>query len=1320
MLRFFVYFFFSAVLLADLPEYKPPFQPEALKRLPPELKTGSFLQNGRTYDQPYFAVGNKRIGLRRLYGQDRADRDFIIGIQADGEEIFHIRFWGSLPGGNSGWPFRDTAEKAELGTDREKQVIFYRKPYLLSNGETACFSFTLRSVGAGRIEVLWDPGISRERIAGEKGFSLSPWLEFPVSTGYRNRKITIDGRDFVPAVTSRFSGAGAKKSVRSFLGRAGTVEFDRFSPEKRITLHLPEPVPGSFIESFYEDQSGRRRHQAVFQFRCDPGMAKRSILIDFGSVSVKKAAPPPVAGIDFWKNDAMHVPRSPTGNLMPNARFDQDLRYFRWIHGGAKYTPSALPRYSIDPENGRGGGKCLLVRPVQQNSAAVVSFPIPMKKGAFYTMSCYARAEKGGELVFAPFSHSGNQFPHSYSSRNFRMTMHRLTGEWKRYAMTFQYDHGGVGLMLRCIADGNVRIDDIQLEEGKVATPFIHSPLDGMLRTSAPDSLMDAGSPVNAEFEVFGGKGKVELSLTDYYRKELWRKEFLVKGGDRLKLPFDELKIGRGNFVLKAKFSPESGMAPYYDYYRFSRMKFLKNRHATKNLFGTEMRSLGRISRADDLGRLFMVSGVGATVYGRINGPDNSILDQYGIENLVSMVHSHEGADPRFKEYRNYLKNDFRKLESATPEALRKIEEMGYVCAKDAPEASRWALTGEIDKASAMLRRDRYGEYGKLLAAFHRGVKRANPEAKLFPDAGTQAYKKIWGRRETEEKIRTTLGKVRWDAFATHPYGSLDGTAAGPDDFDGDVCAHFIGMLKKYGYEKEPIYFIEAFNLIAAYVPEWGATWWGDNWHGGKPGYDWGLREYNQAAWIARGYLIALKYWPKVQHWNFWRHSPFFDLHLMPYAMLNAVNTLGNLFGNPVFLADIRPAAGIRAYVFRNEKGEGIAGVWYISNKVEEGLAAGPSLLLNFGTESPEFIDLMGNPRPYGKKNGIVNLPLNAAPVFIRLNDPRKLAEVLKAGEAVGGEVNADVKVIPGADGELRAELMNLSGKTQTGSLKTGSGEFPFTLAPNKTSGVLLKKKDPPEFGKMYRFSEKLAVSLKNGSRLEKRWDMNYFYVPYVSGAPDWAEIAAIPLDNQFAAEGVSFKGKGDLNAVFRAAWNEKGIYLRVEAADDVFVPDPERFEKAGFEKDLYWFDGCLEVYFDCGANALGSRIEGYDDDDYRYDFAPGNPRGKSGPGLVHRRVAAHMQLAGGLDMPTPEDAAKNVKCRFACTGNGYVYEIVFPQAYIEPLQLKRGSRTGFALFLHDKDSLADRTGGKGVSTGTRTGKTVDRKPHLWPVMILK
>lgn len=1321
MIRIFLLCCLSGVLLADLPEYKPPFQAEPERRMPPELKVGTFLRDGRTCEQPGLMIGGKRIGLRRLYGQDRIDRDFIIGVQADGRDVFHIRFWGSLPGGNSGWPFRDLpGEGGRIAVDRGAGTITYRKPYRLSDGTTAHFSFTIRSGGDGCAEVIWDPGVSPERIAREKGFTLAPWLEFPFSTGYRMRKITIDGVDFVPQAPERFSGTGAKKTVRSFQGTVSTVEFDRFSPEKKITVRLPGKMGGSLYESYYESAAGEKQYQAVFQFRCDPAGGKRRIRIDFGAGSVKRNSPPPVAGIDFWKNDAIHIPQKPTRNLLSNPRFDQNLRYYRWISGGARYTPSEQPRYSIDAKNGRGGGKCLLIRPVQRKSAPIATFAIPMKKGQLYTMSCYAKSEKGGQLVFTPFSFSGTQFRHQYSSQHAEKTTHNLTGEWKRYSMSFRYDHGGVGLMLRAISDGCVWIDDLQLEEGSSATAFSAPPLDGLLRTADPDNLLNSGTPVHARFELFGGRGKVELALIDYYRKILWKQTFSGKGGDSIPLPFDKPEIGLGNFVVRAKFIPERG-EPYYDYYRFSRMKFLRNKHATKNLFGTEMRSIGRISRADDLGRLFMVSGVGATVYGRINGPDNHILDKYGIENLLYMVQSHEGADPRFQEYRNYLKNDFRKLERAAPDALKKVEEMGYVCAKDAPEATRWALTGEIDKASAMLRSNRYDEYAKLLAAFHRGVRRANPRAEVFPDAGTQAYKKIWGRRETEEKIRATSGMIRWDAFATHPYGSLDGTAAGPDDFDSDVCAHFISMLKKYGYEKEPIYFVEAFNLIAAYVPEWGATWWGDNWQGGKTGYDWGLREYNQAAWIARGYLIALKYWPKVQHWDFWRNSPFFDLHLAPFAMLNAVNTLGNLFGNPKFYADIRPAAGIRAYVFRNEKGEGIAGVWYIGEKVEQGLIAAPSLTLKPGTEKLEFIDLMGNPRSYERKNGSVSLPLNAAPVFLRMKSPALLAEMLKQSEAVGGEVNADLKVVPGADGTLSAELLNLTGRTQSGTLKTGQGKkLAFSIPPNQSFPLPLKTGGKAEFGTMYRFSDDLSLSLKNGSRLDKHWTMHYFYVPRVSGTPDWKKIPAIPLSNRFCAKGISFRGEGDLKGVFRAAWSENALHLRVEVEDDVLQGDPKRFQLAGFDRDLYYFDGCLEVYFDCGANGIGSRIRGYDDDDYRYDFAPGNPRMESGPGLVHRRAAAHMQLAGGLDMPTAEEAAKKIRCQFTRTRNGYRYDLVFPQRYLEPFQLKPGAQAGFCLFLHDKDSLADKTGGKGVTITSEAGKPADHNPHLWPRMILK
>lgn len=127
MIRVFLLFFLCGVLMADLPEYKPPFSSGTMKRLPPELKVDSFLKNGKQYDQPYFLIGNKRIGLRRLYNQDRIDRDFIIGVQVDGKDVFHIRFWGSLPGGNSGWPFRDGEEKGTILVDRDAKTITYRK-----------------------------------------------------------------------------------------------------------------------------------------------------------------------------------------------------------------------------------------------------------------------------------------------------------------------------------------------------------------------------------------------------------------------------------------------------------------------------------------------------------------------------------------------------------------------------------------------------------------------------------------------------------------------------------------------------------------------------------------------------------------------------------------------------------------------------------------------------------------------------------------------------------------------------------------------------------------------------------------------------------------------------------------------------------------------------------------------------------------------------------------------------------------------------------------------------------------------------------------
>ena len=291
MIRFFLLFFLCGVLMADLPEYKPPFSSGTMKRLPPELKVDSFLRNGKTYEQPYFLIGNKRIGLRRLYNQDRVDRDFIIGIQVDGKDVFHIRFWGSLPGGNSGWPFRDGEDKGTILVDRAAKTITYRKSWRLPDGIPGVFSFTIRPAGDGSVEILWNPGVSRGKLAAVKGYSLAPWLEFPFSTAYRTRKITIDGTDLIPSPPERFSGTGAKKSVRSFQGTVSSVEFDRFSAGKKISVQLPGKLPGSLYESFYENAAGEKQFQAVLQLRINPLEKNRRIRIDFGSGVLENKSP---------------------------------------------------------------------------------------------------------------------------------------------------------------------------------------------------------------------------------------------------------------------------------------------------------------------------------------------------------------------------------------------------------------------------------------------------------------------------------------------------------------------------------------------------------------------------------------------------------------------------------------------------------------------------------------------------------------------------------------------------------------------------------------------------------------------------------------------------------------------------------------------------------------------------------------------------------------------------------------------------------------------------------------------------------------------
>ena len=544
-----------------------------------------------------------------------------------------------------------------------------------------------------------------------------------------------------------------------------------------------------------------------------------------------------------------------------------------------------------------------------------------------------------------------------------------------------------------------------------------------------------------------------------------------------------------------------------------------------------------------------------------------------------------------------------------------------------------------------------------------------------------------------------------------------------------------LDLMKKDGYGAEtPLDYTEGGNMNDLLLPEWGiipSNACYDVYNAGRPSYDSGWREFLQSAWMARTYIICLKYWPQVRSYNIWTR-PYLDMYFAPLEVVKVPNTLGHLLGNPKFKANIQPAAGIRGYVFEDAAGRGVAAIWCTLDKVEEGLEQGPVIQVKFPGKVPEFMDLMGNSRQVKSRDGQVAIPLSPAPLFLRTKKGGvdKLIAALNQAEVEGAGMAMKVAIQPTLGGAIEAVLANQTNRALHGDVTAGQRKTAFDVAPQGSGVYPIQESQGTEPGKLYPWKKTLSITFAGGRSDQVRWDLAYFYVPHTAvplpadpAAPLWEAIPAIPLTNWHVNEPppgqdpVKAGYPGDLDAKFQLAWDKANLYLRISAKDDHFVPTEASKWR---DRILYMHDGCAEVYFDTGANGQSNSMRGYDLDDYRYDFSMGNPEGSTGPGKVYRFAEAFHQLAGGIFMPTKEEAAKNIKCQFQRTADGYAYGMIFPQRFIEPLRLEKGFRAGFGLYLHDKDDPKMNYPAKGLSLTTEPGVSADHRPDLWPLMILK
>lgn len=1304
-----------------LPDVTPPFKVKEGVTQKAQLKVGSFVYRKEgAFEQPALWIGNKRIGMRDFGGKYLIDRDQVMGLIVDGRLIASITFWGSGKGPTgSGYPFAGIKDKpGKLSSDTATQTITYRKPYLLPDGKAAEFVYTLKPGKDGQVILAWDMGITQKQLEsyGNK-IGVAPWFIF--NKHYRDYPITVNDKALLFAPLDQLT----EKPRDVVHGNQLKLTYAPDSPLQQFSLITTDNLRFNMKESTHK--LGTDRLEMIVRCWNRHNVAKDRVIIDFGlTEKADDNAPPPVAGIDFWGRDRLHMQKPITRNIMPNPSFEQGLRYWNWWWGGGKYDPRQQGCYAVADE-GYVGHHSLWIKPAPSRQA-IMSFSIPVLKKTRYTISFYAKSDIANQGfsfgAFCPLRGSQYNYQHGFAQK------HKTSLDWKRYS--FQYDSDQLALCLMVTGSGgNLWIDGIQIEQADQPSAFTSSDVEGRLLTSNPDNMIEKGDSLDTRFALTGKpglSGHVKLNMINVFQEVIYSDEqsFTLDKQGQAVMPMNVSadKIGEGIFILQAQYrTPDQ--PSYYDYYRMDVMDSLDNKWPAKDLFGTLSHAF-RITRGDDALQRFARWGFGSTSYSGRTKDVQDLLDKYHIENMLCIA-SDVLRGPQ-RDLLDSLKKDMVKLPD---DMAQQVEKAAYDAAMIRPWARHWALCTEIEGAP-ILRQKRFKEFAdKVLIPAYKGFKRANPANIVYPDGGTSGYSVTRGYHQMEGYLKETDGKVKWDAIAVHPYWNLDGSG-GTNDWDAET-KRLVDQMARHGYGAQtPIDFTECFNILPTNIPDWGADSWGDSYRSGKPSYDLGWREFMHATWVCRTFVMSLKYWPQLRSTNIWQSTPYMDLYLKPWAMCKVPNTLGHLLPKPKFIADIRPMGGIRGYAFENEQGQPVIAIWCAIDRVENGIERGPLMMVDFKGHMPRFIDMMGNPRKAPMEDGLARLQLGPAPIFIigQKGTTNALVKAMNDADVIGASNTLKIAVLPTIDGNVQAQLKNQTNRKVTGKLVLQGQQIDYTIDPKQQRDYVVSKSADNSFGKLFGWADLLRVKQDVGPAFSVPWDMQYFYVPHVDSplpadpaSPLWDKIPAIRMTNVFIqkrrnVEPVKAGYPGDLDVTYQVAWDKDNLYLRINAKDDkVVLTDPARWSPG----QLYMHDGCVEFYLDTTANGRSNQNKGFDLDDYRYDFYAGDSKAKDGPGTVLRFYEPNMQYAGGLEMPTKQQAAKGITCQYKRTKDGYSYVMIFPAWYIEPMRLEPGYLAGFGIYIHDIDDPSRQWPRKGISLATQPGAHCDRRPDLWPIMVL-
>ncbi len=1247
--------------------------------------------------------------------------------------IMGISYWGSTKAG-SGSPF-----KGDLGVvslDKEKNSIVIKKSFFASAKDKKDGVFT------EKIDILKDGLVnfdySFELPSGTGRIDKGLFLTFRPFQNVAGMKMLIDGKPY------RISDNKAPYGRRNvFKGKMHKIVFNPDKPASSFTLMFSD---GNYLyieERKNEADKGNQWKYCVVMRITPAKDGHISFKLDMRNTSGESLKNTNTYnGINFWKNDRINIPDfASSRNLLPNPSFESGLRYYNNFSTWGKWPGRDYSIYNIDKDNVRSGKRSLRISvwKAYPDPNFINTFTIPTKPGSKYTFSFYAKSEAPGQILeFNCVTAQWGKFPKHQSFK--------LTGDWKRYSVTFTAPNSAATVMFKVKNYSNKEkvdsfIDDLQLEENEHASEFANRPFGSELTTSDPDNFLDPKQKVNAKLRIYGPPdltGTVDYKVKDFYYRELAGGKAQFKtdasGEALITLPLDG-KLGTGVFVVTAEYNFADGKK-YSDYYRLTIMKLIDKDFKHRELFacGSDVRNC----RGEASVRRLRGLGFGSNNY-QTTKLQNDLFAKYGIRNTGSGV---LGCGPKGKDSVLQLQNALRKRLKVEPysEALKdEIEKLSYQLAKANPWVNEWFIHGECNSGAGKFKvlTDRDNKsFAKFILACYDGVKKADPAKKFALTGGPANMLKNGGIRDIDNWlgcVRELRPGIKFDAIAIHPYRRVPESP----DLDADTVT-LLKVLHKYGYDEVPIYWNEGIYHRAWQVKEWGldphkgcST---DHWRCGTPTYDMGWGERIAAAYYARSWLVGLKYADHIKSYNGWGGTNMsIDTEMTPLALQKIPNTLAHILGNATYKADIRFAPNLRAYVFEDEKQRPVAALWSYVPMVDRGFEPSPEAEIKFSGLNPEFIDLMGNKVLASiDKNGCAVIPVGPFPLFIRTEagSLNTLCSVLKNARLKNSNefpLNVSLQL----KNQTQAEIIfnNRISRDFTGTVEITSESKPvrekLAIREMTSKSVTITLPQKISASQINKISIPVKVTEDKGGSVSKDlalWAQAALYrnkpIKIDGNGDDWKDIPSIKLSNMqiFKTSGGtrslpvkhSYGGKADFSAEYKLAWDRDFLYLYVGVTDDKAWFPAMKNDSSDWTKDS------LQVYIDTlGDNGRRISKETFDFNDYNYDISMTSAKGKVN---VYRRAAPEQQIAGGLDAPKPNMVEPGVKAAVKLTSTGYVYEVAFPRRLIAPLNLKENTFFRLGLMINDNDGKGPK-GGLSNIPGKNTSPY--KNPEQWPGILL-